>query len=82
MSEEHYSETLALEIPGKGHVPICNAIADSYHLRAGMKSPFTGYKVVSRKPESELRRCSDCNTDLLVMPDDTTCPFCGVGYRA
>lgn len=53
MNEEHYPGTLALEILGKGHAPISNAIADSYHLRAGMKSPFTGYKVVSRKHEME-----------------------------
>jgi hypothetical protein len=82
VNEGQYSSQLALEIPTKGHVPMLSAIVASYNLSPGMRSPFTGYKVVLRKPEWELKRCSNCNTDLLVMPDDNACPFCGVGFRA
>ena len=82
VNEGQYSTQLALEIPGKGYVPMPNTIAVSYNVRPGMRSPFTGYMVVSRKPEWELRRCSNCRTDLLVMPDDSGCRFCGVGFRA
>ena len=82
VNEEQYSSQLALEIPGKGYVPVPNVIAVSYNLSPGMRSPFTGYKVVLRKSEWELKRCSNCNTDLLVMPDDSACSFCGVDYRA
>ena len=80
--EEQYSSQLALEIPRKGYVPVPNVIAASYNLSPGMRSPFTGYKVVPRKPGCELRRCSNCRTDLLVTEDDSACGFCGADYRA
>ncbi len=82
MIREQYSIQLALEIPGKGHVPMPDAIAVSYNLSPGMRSPFTGYKVVIREPEWDLTRCSHCSTDLLVMPEDSACRFCGVDFRA
>lgn len=82
MNEERYSSQLALEIPGKGHVPVPNKIAVSYNLSPGMRSPFTGYKVVTREPEWELIRCSHCSTYLLVRTEDSACRFCGVNFRA
>ena len=82
MNKETYSTQLAIEIPGKGYAPMPNEIVASYNLSPGMRSPFTGYKVVPRKSEWELKRCSDCNTDLLFNPTDSTCPVCGAVFRS
>ena len=81
MNEEQYSNQLALEIPRKGYVPMPNAMVASYNLSPGMRSPFTRYKIVPRKPEYELKRCSNCNTDLLAMPEVSDCPLCGSGFQ-
>ena len=82
MDEEHYSRVVALEIPGKGQVPIPKIYVDSLYLRPGTKAPFTGYKIVAREPVWKLEYCSRCNTDLLVTAKDSSCVFCRVSLRA
>ena len=81
MSEEQYSNQLALEIPKKGYIPMPDAMVESYNLRPGMRSPFTRYKIVPRKPEYEVKRCSNCSADLLAMPEVSHCPLCGSGFQ-
>jgi hypothetical protein len=80
MVNEEYSSHLALEIPGKGYVPIPEEMVKRYNLEPGRRAHFTGYKVVARNPEWELKRCPYCDTDLFV-PTDGVCPFCRASFR-
>lgn len=81
VNEEQYSSDLALKIPGKGYVPIQEEIAKSYNLEIGSRAPFTGYKVVAKNPDWELKRCRYCKIDLYVTPNDHRCSFCQTSFE-
>lgn len=74
--------TLALEIPGKGQLPIDVAIVERYNLKPDMRSPFSGYQIVIRNPDLELKqcRCPNCKVTSLVARNEKACPICGIDF--
>ena len=81
MSERDYSGMLAVEIQENLQAPIDGKLVEPYQLKRGMRTPFTNYQIVKRKPEWEVGTCNNCKFDFLVKPNNPKCPLCGTDLR-